>query len=175
MKRKIFAVGLSLVAAATVVGSGFSAWYFDNVKGQVKTSNIGATSITGLVTETGKFTNTILSDYCFLLDQGKSLAATGGISIVDTSTKLSPLAAYESSYTITTDNFNLLTNAGYTIKITYTVKIHKTLLKYATFDKDIMNSNLTKTTDSGHYEVYTFDSGDIMSGDVAEEASFAAA
>ena len=47
-KRKILMLTLPLVGVATIVGSGFSAWYFDNT--EIGTSkNVGITTAFGLL------------------------------------------------------------------------------------------------------------------------------
>ena len=79
MKRKLLAVVLPLIGCATVVGSGFAAWYFgDSVSGG-DDANFGAkVNITAEVgnentTLTGSCTSTDMPDY-LILDQAPAKA-----------------------------------------------------------------------------------------------------
>ena len=69
-KRKILMLTLPLVGVATIVGSGFSAWYFDS-------TNIGTSKNVGItVTEkhvaSGTLTTSLTGNEKLVLDQGGS-------------------------------------------------------------------------------------------------------
>ena len=88
MKRKLLAVVLPLVGCATVVGSGFAAWYFgDSVSGGDDAKFGAAVNITTEVgnentTLTGSCTSTDMPDY-LILDQAPA-KANGSVNDIPT-------------------------------------------------------------------------------------------
>ena len=69
-KRKILMLTLPLVGVATIVGSGFSAWYFDNT--DIGTSkNVGIT-VTEKHVASGTLTTSLTGNEKLVLDQGGS-------------------------------------------------------------------------------------------------------
>ena len=81
MKRKFLAVVLPIVGCATLVGSGFSAWYFGNVA--VDGSNAGLTiDVTEEIGSTLKIeiaeNSTVKNGTYLILDQGSSVVGDGG-------------------------------------------------------------------------------------------------
>lgn len=82
MKRKILAVVLPLIGCATVVGSGFAAWYFgDTIEGGAKAKlspnvNITAEIDSESTTLTGSYTSAGMPTY-LILDQGPARADNG--------------------------------------------------------------------------------------------------
>ena len=88
MKRKLLAVVLPLVGCATVVGSGFAAWYFgDSVSGGDDAKFGAAVNITAEVgnkntTLTGSYTATDMPDH-LILDQAPA-KADGSVNDIST-------------------------------------------------------------------------------------------
>ena len=69
-KRKILMLTLPLVGVATIVGSGFSAWYFDNT--EIETSkNVGIT-VTEKHVASGTLETSLIGNEKLVLDQGGS-------------------------------------------------------------------------------------------------------
>lgn len=77
-KRRILGIVIPLVAATTVVGSGFSAWYFGSET--ISTSNDVTFEVTDKVTTLGTLTTTVLD-----IDKGEyELSTTGTATNLET-------------------------------------------------------------------------------------------
>lgn len=92
MKRKILAVTIPVVGCITVVGAGFSAWYFDAAVSNSTESSALNTYVTEKVESkdvalsfTNSNKNTVLNNKYLILDQGgvKNTDETVGIMIAD--------------------------------------------------------------------------------------------
>ena len=164
MKRRIFAAGLSLVAAATIVGSGFSAWYFGASNPSTESQKLGF-EVTDKVDALGSFNSlTALKNYAIQLDQGGSLETTKGIRVIDSTDgkdanieTRSPIASFESSHTIQNAEVYKMKNAGYNFEIKYTVLVSNTFLKYADFNSTTCLEGLVADSSSNTegYTAYT--------------------
>lgn len=80
MKRKILAVVLPIVGCATVVGSGFSAWYFGEVE---TTGGDGLASVSVTVTDEIKSAKGALKYVPLTDEKGELLTADGGVLVLD--------------------------------------------------------------------------------------------
>lgn len=155
MKRKFLAVILPIIGCATLVGSGFSAWYFGvttGVSGQWVaavdvTPDISGKDVISLATKTG---NDYLQDNEYLiLDQGTvdtSSETYGkvGIAFVDGVTsetvptvipkESTTKRAVDAEYNNQNQNLKTLYNNGMEVVITMKIKVHNTLEKYIVLD-----------------------------------------
>ena len=149
LKRKILAAVLPVVAAATVVGSGFSAWYFGNFQ-QTNVSNV---AINTEVTESGESIGTLKtyllksnsyteynssSNFPKLqLDQGKgSERITNpnlGISFIDNNETPVAVDGLVFEYSIPASDLKALLGAGFNLEISASIEISKTLANYVEF------------------------------------------
>ena len=121
MKRKFLAVVLPIIGCATVVGSGFGAWYFGEVTGVKDTDgfqlgiNVSeeVKDATGNLTISASNSESALDNKKVMLDQGgqNNKNLNSGISIVDS--------------TVTEDTFNIadhvadIGNVNYEFTVTY--------------------------------------------------------
>ena len=80
MKRKILAVVLPIVGCATVVGSGFSAWYFGEVE---TTGDDGLASVSVTVTDEIKSAKGALKYVPLTDEKGELLTADEGVLVLD--------------------------------------------------------------------------------------------
>ena len=149
LKRKILAAVLPVVAAATVVGSGFSAWYFGTLTGSAQSGKIGV-SITdgaefgelsayytvGASEDKQSFTFTTPMTVIELqLDQGTVANAsdvTKGISFIETSSK-SDLGKIGFTYDI--EDYDSFIGADYTVSVAFSVEIVGKVADYIEFNK----------------------------------------
>lgn len=183
MKRKFLAVILPIIGCATVVGSGFSAWYFsDTLTGGNKVSNL-----VSLVTpegEAGPLSVTPTNDFKgdntkLVLDQGgfQDTDETKGIMIgkstdvttVDKSFIWSATIRYSDS-SVTLENLGL---AGTAIKFTFDIVIQSGAdsaeglddyieVKASEFEKVVQVSDSDPTSSGGYtYDGYFADTGDF--------------
>lgn len=160
--RKILAVTLPILAATTVVGSGFAAWYF----GTTTTESNGIGVIVAPKIEVGKLSlsykykdensNEIkttdlqpTTDIKLVLDQGYHGGndTTKGISFqvkdeaADSKTENDPYLGYVMldsigwNYSLTAEEAEKLENAGYDIKFTFKITIADVLTNYLDLKK----------------------------------------
>ena len=80
MKRKFLAVILPIIGCATVVGSGFSAWYFGEVE---TTGGDGLASVSVTVTDEIKSAKGALKYVPLTDEKGELLTADGGVLVLD--------------------------------------------------------------------------------------------
>lgn len=153
LKRKILAAVLPVVAAGTVVGSGFSAWYFGTASTTTKTVTINTSTDNGYEAQLGTIkvsygleTNTEIelspdesgvfnAPITLVLDQGgyKNKSNTNaGISFKqnETNTKVQYLSF---SYDISDDALLKFESAGYDVDITLKVTLGANLKNYVEF------------------------------------------
>lgn len=147
MKRKILAVTIPVVGCLTVVGSGFSAWYFDEAVTDSSESSALNTYVTEKVeskdvslsfTESNK--GDVLNNKYLILDQGgvKNTDPTVGIMIADN--KLNETVEDTRSYTFKVEfngsNSNLTLNKIYDahmeLSVTVEIDLSDKLFQYVT-------------------------------------------
>lgn len=151
LKRKILAAVLPVVAAGTVVGSGFSAWYF----GEFSTTNTSNVSVGIDVSDPGsqgigELTTTLISEqgdpaeydsasnYLVLnLDQGKGSDRISNVNkgISFTNTKNAVIKTIDFTYTISSADLKAIIAAGLELKIDVSMTMSSTLSKYVDFRK----------------------------------------
>lgn len=174
LKRKMLAILLPTVAAVTLVGSGFSAWYFNQkVSGKI-TGNVGV-DITDAVGDVGTLAATVgaanatESTFNLILDQGgyeNLINPEAGISFVEGegNTTLGTGEFFGATFTWgSTDSsgrsqYDILKDAGYKVQITQTVKISTLLFGYD--DTTDSNDDKTKYLDVKTAAFSTWASGD---------------
>lgn len=156
MKRKFLAVVLPIVGCATLVGSGFSAWYFGST-GQADSAWYGTVDVTDeIVNEGGVITlknraeeNDIASSEYLILDQGSvntasdtysdigiSFSSTKSTATIDNTKTWAMVARYNDPGQTLMD----LYNNTYKIEVTLKVKLHNILEKYV-----VLNTSHTAT------------------------------
>lgn len=147
MKRKILAVTIPVVGCITVVGAGFSAWYFDEAVTDSSESSALNTYVTEKVeskdvslsfTESNK--GAVLNDKYLILDQGgvKNTDPTVGIMIADSN--LNETVEDTRSYTFKVkfngSNSNLTLNKIYDahmeLSVTVEIDLSDKLFQYVT-------------------------------------------
>ena len=146
--RKLLAIGVPILGMVAIVGSGFSAWYFESQTVEVSTSM--GISLTPIATSYGAF-DVSENDYTLVLDQGGISNASileKGISVQVGGSNVTTI---EASYSIDSGALQILTDDGLTGTITTTVKVLSTLASYVNFKA----SGFTKGSASAGYEVYT--------------------
>lgn len=126
MKRKCLIGLLGLTASLGIVGSGFSAWYFDKTNLSVDGASV-TTYVTNLADDIGTLTSADTSKkLALVLDQGgydKASDSKKGISIVDNTSLTegttvsdsnlgSAINNFSATYAITKTAFTNLNNAG---------------------------------------------------------------
>lgn len=146
--RKLLAIGAPILGMVAIVGSGFSAWYFESQTVEADTS-MGIT-LTPIATTYGEFAVSE-NEYTLVLDQGgyaNKTEVTKGISVQAGGINVNSI---EASYSIDSDALGVLTNDKLTGTITTTVKVLSTLADYV----DFKATGFNKGEASGGYEVYT--------------------
>ena len=140
LKRKILAAVLPVVAAATVVGSGFSAWYFES--GTDLTANTFVNvSVEGSTTSKGSLTFSWINstkeevdNAQLVLDQGDYVNKddhTKGISFKTTGGTTEEVTGLKLTYT--NDDFDKLGQAGLKANLEIKITISSDVNKYVTF------------------------------------------
>lgn len=196
LKRKILAAVLPVVAAGTVVGSGFSAWYFNentaggeplsvgieiapatNQAGNLSVKYNGSLdSVTGakvmLDQGTGNNRNNYLKGISFTsnetpLQTGSSGAVSGGLQTIDF------------TYKIGKTDFDTLDKANMSVKITLEVTLNETFAQYIDVSsaKDTTNTSnyawcpdvaLTENSRTNYAGTFDFNSCKAVNGDYYE-------
>ena len=120
MKRKLMLGLLSAVGGLTIIGSGFSAWYFEG-SAEAKDSNIGVT-VTDVVSQYGTIEATEVEGLTLCLDQGGAKNNTNldaGITFVTPDADPSTYSGHKiyngefgATYTIDAGKSKLAKNAG---------------------------------------------------------------
>ena len=175
MKRKILAVTIPVVGCLTVVGSGFSAWYFDEAVTDSSESSALNTYVTEKVeskdvslsfTESNK--GDVLNNKYLILDQGgvKNTEPTVGIMIADS--KLNETVKDTRIYTFTVKfdgsksglTLNSIYDAHMELSVTVEIDLSDKLYHYVT----LVGGELMKvsyTQNSGEIsETFAFDDDD---------------
>ncbi len=154
MKRKLLIGLLGVTAAVGVVGSGFSAWYFDVTN--LTASNNVTTYVTDLAGSIGELTdNDASKTLCIVLDQGghtNKADKTKGISFVDNTnvttvsddTLGAAVSSLSAKYEIAKADYTNLKNAGKTSgTFTAEFKLSETADDYIQFDTSYAVGNIT--------------------------------
>ncbi|MDD7621655.1 MAG: hypothetical protein SOY33_03750 [Candidatus Onthovivens sp.] len=129
-KRKILMLTLPLVGVATIVGSGFSAWYFDNT--EIGTSkNVGIT-VTEKHVASGTLTTSLTGNEKLVLDQGGSdeisrEALNKNIYVVNGSETIN---SFTTTFTIEESVANNLLSSRVKAHLALNVTVNSTLDKY---------------------------------------------
>lgn len=161
LKRKMLAILLPIVAAATLVGSGFSAWYFGDTVTDLKNDvDIVITAEVGKVGTLTQFNgeNGVTPTH-LILDQGgyeenfdnPDAGISFGTSATTPITKGLVGATFKFASNETYEN---LKSAGMGVYVTQTLKIHKTLLNYVELQNEVEFDNKDDTTDE-NYVIFT--------------------
>ena len=200
LKRKILAAVLPVVAAGTVVGSGFSAWYFGDFTNNAKEGGVGI-SIEGATDKAGDFEiyynssdfgtisgATLLTSETFELnlDQGTGNDRLSnpdkGISFkVNKNGEISDLQNFTIRYKINETDKDKLTSAGLKLQYTFEVTLNEVLAKYvvpqgeSSIDYTWCSISLSK--DDNYYKYYSnkISGGVIPAKDISleqDEAGF---
>lgn len=148
LKRKILAAVLPVVAAGTVVGSGFSAWYFNENKLEDKSLSIGvdtssATNQAGNLSVLYNNMHESINNAKVVLDQGSGSNRNSylhGIGFVSDETPFTTdsdnivtgggLNTINFTYKIKTTDYDNLIKANMVVKLTLNVSLNSELLKY---------------------------------------------
>lgn len=158
--RKLLAIGAPILGMVAIVGSGFSAWYFESQTVEAETS-MGIT-LTPIATSYGAF-DVIEKDYTLVLDQGGYTNRTDVTKGISVQVGGSNVTSIEASYSIDSGALQILTKDGLTGTITTTVKVLSSLAAYV----DFKASGFTKGAASDGYEVYTRETSVATSVDLA--------
>ena len=164
MKRKLLIGLVGLVGGATVIGSGFSAWFFGNTA-LSDSGNIGV-HVTDLNEGTGTLTNDQKDKTLTIaLDQGgyaNRNDATKGISVHEGTVNESDLtenliSSLSATYTISEDNATTLKNAGIhkaTFKAVFTLT--DTAATYVQFKDDFAGRTAAGSSLDTDKKVFTY-------------------
>lgn len=173
--RKLLAIGAPILGMVAIVGSGFSAWYFESQTVEANTS-MGIT-LTPIATTYGAF-DVSENEYTLVLDQGGYTNRTDVKKGISVQVDDSDVTSIEASYSIDSGALEILTNDGLTGTITTTVKVLSSLAAYV----DFKASDFTKGSASDGYEVYTRETSvaasvnlniDVTTSDDLSNAAFA--
>ena len=152
-KRKILMLTLPLVGVATIVGSGFSAWYFNSTEVTPLPGQIGV-SITNKTTTTGTLSSD-LGSATLVLDQGGSKTEDANnpakhIWVERAGTKIS---AFTISFTIPEASATALAQSNVKGQLKVVATVNETLAKYVAVDTS--SWNVTKDMMFGESDVLT--------------------
>ena len=170
MKRKCLIGLLGLTASLGIVGSGFSAWYFDKTNLSVDGASV-TTYVTNLADDIGTLTSADSSKtLAIVLDQGgydKASDSTKGISIVDNTSITgtvsdsnlgTAITNFSATYAIKKDAFTDLNNAGvHSGTFTAEFALSSTIATYVQFDANYAVANI-KLNDTAATTGLTVDS-----------------
>ena len=170
MKRKCLIGLLGLTASLGIVGSGFSAWYFDKTNLSVDGASV-TTYVTNLADDIGSLTSADTSKkLALVLDQGgydKASDSTKGISIVDNTNVTGTVSDsnlgtafnnFSATYAITKTAFTNLNNAGvHSGTFTAEFALSSTIATYVQFDTNYAVANI-KVNDTAATTGLTVDS-----------------
>lgn len=175
VNRKITLGLLALVGGLTIVGSGFSAWYFgDGVES--KTQNVNA-HITPLAEKFGTITTTDLAGagVSLQLDQGgiKNKADLDkGISFID-GYEETYNTTINGTYSIISDNSVNAMNAGLKAKFKCVVTLKKAYAEYIEFKDSFYDQPFTRATDGeGNTIVEVSKDVEFKRSDVSSQINF---
>lgn len=200
MKRKILAVTIPVVGCITVVGAGFSAWYFGD---ELTTGANGNTTIGMNITEEVKASTANLSiDLgATTIDDGESAKDGKGRLVLDqggignnsvdsgimfgsststfTTKTTGEIWGFTISYDGTSDgavvpglSIKKLYEAGLRIRVEMSVTLDETLYKYIDFQEKLPEFTVTSTNLGANKGTATFDDKDDTSGSAVITANY---
>ena len=160
-KRKILMLTLPLVGVATIVGSGFSAWYFNSTAVTPVDGKIGV-SITNKTTTTGTLSSD-LGSAKLVLDQGgsKSVDASDVTKHIWVEREGTKISDFTISFTIAKDSATALAQSRVKGQLKVVANVNETLAKYVAVTTT--NWNVTKDM--------MFGDGDDLKTDWTREVS----
>lgn len=177
MKRKVLLSLVGAVGAATVIGSGFSAWFFGNSTLEAS-GNIG-TKVTDLNEGTGTLTNNDAGKtLTVVLDQGgyeNKGDVTKGISIhegdIDESDLTQNLvSALSATYSIEEENATTLKNTGiHEAKFTATFTLSDAAANYVKFHSTYTGGTGLDGTVDADCKVFTYTKAFDLDGKTATD------
>lgn len=175
LKRKILAAVLPVVAAATVVGSGFSAWYFNSISGYDSDTPVGTIITDEAKNGKGLFkvyynsgdssVGTELGDETvnLILDQGTGTDRVSnvekGISF-QTGTSKTAIKDLTFRYEIPAEDYNNLISAGLNLKCTFTISLNEKLANYVIIKSTATDSGILTSDNSWSPSQVPFTSND---------------
>ncbi|MCI6788906.1 MAG: hypothetical protein MR606_03615 [Mollicutes bacterium] len=148
MKRKLMLGLLSAVGGLTIIGSGFSAWYFGD-SNIVKNSNIDA-HVTPLASAFGEITTSDISGVSLQLDQGgyeNAKDVTKGISFTY-GTESTFNSDITGTYTISGDNSKKANDAGLKATFECVVTLKKEYAEFIEFKDGFYGETFTRSSDT---------------------------
>ena len=154
-KRKILMLTLPLVGVATIVGSGFSAWYFNSTAVTPVDGKIGV-SITNKTTTSGTLSSD-LESATLVLDQGgsKSVDANDVKKHIWVGREGTKISSFNISFTIAKDSATALAESSVKGQLTVAATVNTTLAKYVAVDTT--KWNVTKDMMFGASDTLTDD------------------
>ena len=140
-KRKILMLTLPLVGVATIVGSGFSAWYFNETT--VSTTAKLGVAVTELHVTAGTLTTTLPAGAKVVLDQGGATNAAALNELIYVATESSGIYtkvnSFDVTFSIPTTSAAGLKDSNISATLTLTPTVHTTLSEYI----DVTTSSIT--------------------------------
>ena len=160
-KRKILMLTLPLVGVATIVGSGFSAWYFNSTAVTPVDGKIGV-SITNKTTTTGTLSSD-LGSAKLVLDQGgsKSVDASDVTKHIWVEREGTKISDFTISFTIPETSATALAQSRVKGQLKVVANVNENLAKYVAVDTT--KWNVTKDM--------MFGGGDVLDTDWTKEVS----
>ena len=146
-KRKILMLTLPLVGVATIVGSGFSAWYFNETT--VSTTAKLGVAVTELHVTAGTLTTTLPAGAKVVLDQGGATKATDLKELIYVATESSgnytKVNSFDVTFSIPTTSAAGLKDSGIKATLTLTPTVNTTLSTYIDVTTSLITLNKTFT------------------------------
>lgn len=167
MKRKLMLGLLSAVGGLTIIGSGFSAWYFEG-SAEAKHSNIDVT-VTDVVSQYGTIEATKVEGLTLCLDQGGFAQKDNheaGITFVTPDEDPSTYSGHKiyngefgATYTIEAIDSLNAKNAGLKATFKAVVTLKEVAAKYLTFKPEFTNAlgYTVPTYEAGHDVTFTLE------------------
>lgn len=148
-KRKTLLTVIPVCGLVAIVGSAYSAWYF-NEDTLSKSQSLSIT-LTDKVTSIGELTMDTETLHLELDQGGYDKLTDGTVGITVKNASNAAVDAIDASYAIDSDQLALLTEAGLEGTITTTVKIDTDLLSYIKF----VGAGFNEGEVEGEYSTYT--------------------
>ncbi|MDY5984336.1 MAG: hypothetical protein SPI94_02575 [Candidatus Onthovivens sp.] len=146
-KRKILMLTLPLVGVATIVGSGFSAWYFNETT--VSDSATLGVAVTELHVTAGTLTIDLPVGAKVVLDQGGATKAADLKELIYVATESSgnytKVNSFDVTFSIPTTSAAGLKDSGIKATLTLTPTVNPTLLTYIDVTTSLITLNKTFT------------------------------
>ena len=146
-KRKILMLTLPLVGVATIVGSGFSAWYFNETT--VSTSAKLGVAVTELHVTAGTLTTTLPVGAKVVLDQGGATKVTDLTELIYIATEsggnYTKVNSFDVTFSIPTTSAAGLKDSGIKATLALTPTVNTTLSTYIDVTTSLITLNKTFT------------------------------